>query len=1150
MSIKIKYISLLTAISILLLQMPVFASNGNGTAESPYLVRTAEDLQKISDNLSAHYMLANDIDLSGIGFEPIGNEADGAFKGTFDGNGYTINNLTIEKEGYKYIGFIGCLEGTIKNINFNNAKIDGQSSRYVGNAVGYVCENAVIDNCKVLSGNVTGSYIMMDFSLGGIAGYSNGAISNSHNNAKVECIDEHDNTYTGGIVGYNDGNINECTNNGSITATFKVGGISGYNEKYISRCVNNGTVLSTLNCSYNNQGDNNDIYLYSGGIAGCNNQNISNCTNNGLVLSSLVYSFYKYAYNDHVHGIACSGGISGLNTNEIRLCLNTGTISSNSNTTHTGANCYSTSKSLAGGIAGICGKLGYYGSIETHGKIYDCINNGNIKPVVDRKKTTGNYCNAYGGGITGEGGYIYNCNNISDVILYSTGNSCGGGIIGLNSGNAYNCINNGNITHMGTSTATNTTSYYIAAYSYNIYIKEDQINISQNTTAPIPIEKYGYEKDLKWTSADESVAIVDSKGNVTGVGAGATVITAETELGITTSTTVNVSGYTAPTELVSLNKTSEKLELSDTLQLSAEVKPSDSNAPITWSSSNSDIATVDDTGLVTAVGIGTSVISARIGGGRTLYCVVKVVSDTENIEVQSVQINNKEITLAPNDAVPMNAIVFPADATDAQITYSSDNEEVATVNSQGIVVGKAAGVAIISAETSNGCKDECIVKVISADSPSIILSAEKAEAGATSEVKASIVKNPGISAYKFVVKYDKELLTPVDIVSNPDMKGTFSTNINDDSREELQILWYSDIDVDINADLFTIKFDVSQENADGDKLPIDVSCSANDICNINGDKFALDIRNAFIEIAEPVFGDVYEDGDVNIYDLTLMSRYITNLEEFTARQVRNGDINNDGTVDIKDVVKLAQHILGNHNAKLMSMNDANESTTINIDSAMASSDGEAYIPVRINNNAGIAGFRFEVNYNSDEIEIIDIIPSESVSGDTFRSNVGNGDSLVVSWYQTNNLTDDCDLFIIHAKYKENVDKNKSEISITNYENNICNSDIASVNVEYSDGGIIRFSEQPYKINDITIGLDSASVSITNYNGTGAKLILATYDECDTLLECKTQSVTIDKGNTENVEIVLDTNNATYIKAFLWNDIDNMKPMSDSFKKNI
>lgn len=70
---------------------------GSGTPEDPYKIYTASELDNVRNDMAASYILMNDIDLGGIDFQPIG-DGTTTFTGTFDGNGYTISNLSIVKE--------------------------------------------------------------------------------------------------------------------------------------------------------------------------------------------------------------------------------------------------------------------------------------------------------------------------------------------------------------------------------------------------------------------------------------------------------------------------------------------------------------------------------------------------------------------------------------------------------------------------------------------------------------------------------------------------------------------------------------------------------------------------------------------------------------------------------------------------------------------------------------------------------------------------------------------------------------------------------------------------------------------------------------------------------------------------------------------
>lgn len=133
----------------------------------------------------------------------------------------------------------------------------------------------------------------------------------------------------------------------------------------------------------------------------------------------------------------------------------------------------------------------------------------------------------------------------------------------------------------------------------------------------------GTHASFTWSSKDKKIATVSSNGKITGKKAGKTIITVETQTGV--KATVKVTVKKAPGS-VTLSKTSASLKLGGTLQLKATL-PDNTYSPITWSSGNSSVATVSDTGKVTAVGVGTATIKARTFNNHTAACKVTVKKD-------------------------------------------------------------------------------------------------------------------------------------------------------------------------------------------------------------------------------------------------------------------------------------------------------------------------------------------------------------------------------------------------------------------------------------------------------------------------------------------------------------------------------------------
>ena len=178
-----RIISVLISISLLLMSIPAFAISGTGTESDPYLISTESDIAKIHNDLDGYYKLTANIDMADVAFEPIGNENEGVFTGTIDGAGYTISNLNINLPDNKYVGFVGYLEGTIKNLNIVN--VDAYGYRYVGGLVGYASSSSAIINSSV-SGKVDGKYEIINIQVGGIVGKCSGTLNSVTNYADVD----------------------------------------------------------------------------------------------------------------------------------------------------------------------------------------------------------------------------------------------------------------------------------------------------------------------------------------------------------------------------------------------------------------------------------------------------------------------------------------------------------------------------------------------------------------------------------------------------------------------------------------------------------------------------------------------------------------------------------------------------------------------------------------------------------------------------------------------------------------------------------------------------------------------------------------------------------------------------------------------------
>jgi len=234
--------------------LTVRAASGDGTPGNPYIITTCTELQNMKNNLAASYALGNDIDCSdtvnwnsGKGFETVGNMTT-KFTGNFDGKGFTITGLTINRPTELYLGLIGYTEGTnivIQNVTLKNFDIRNDTG-FTGTLVGYAYTGVTIKNIKILNTNViSGDYV------GGLTGYFRGTlIDNVYVSGNIE-----GDTRVGGILstlsGATGGTLSNATFNGTLKGTSSIGGLVGYTlvNVFIKDSSATGTItgLSSIN---------------------------------------------------------------------------------------------------------------------------------------------------------------------------------------------------------------------------------------------------------------------------------------------------------------------------------------------------------------------------------------------------------------------------------------------------------------------------------------------------------------------------------------------------------------------------------------------------------------------------------------------------------------------------------------------------------------------------------------------------------------------------------------------------------------------------------------------------------------------------------------------------------------------------------------
>ena len=228
-------------------------SGGNGTAEYPYQITTAEDLMLLGEtpeDYDKHFILTDNIDLDpNLPSRKIFDKAviapdtndtrdyfEGVpFSGAFDGNNHTISNLHIK--GGDYVGFLGLFGqlnpgATVSNLGLEAVDVNGTGD-YIGGLVG---KNDGSIAMSYSTGKVSGWYFSDE--VGGLVGLNYGTIAMSYSIGKVT-----GSWNVGGLAGSNSGNITKSHTIGTVNGDFQIGGLVGVNGVgTVTECYSNSTV--------------------------------------------------------------------------------------------------------------------------------------------------------------------------------------------------------------------------------------------------------------------------------------------------------------------------------------------------------------------------------------------------------------------------------------------------------------------------------------------------------------------------------------------------------------------------------------------------------------------------------------------------------------------------------------------------------------------------------------------------------------------------------------------------------------------------------------------------------------------------------------------------------------------------------------------
>lgn len=253
----------------------------------------------------------------------------------------------------------------------------------------------------------------------------------------------------------------------------------------------------------------------------------------------------------------------------------------------------------------------------------------------------------------------------------------------------------------------------------------------------------------RWSSSNTSIATVSSSGVVTPKNFGETSITVTTDNGLSATCLVTVEKVNATSISVTSYK---KIIIGDSEKLSYSIYPRNSNNIVTWSSSDETVAGVTQEGVVTARMAGTADIKVETDNGKSDICTVTVPPLPSTITLP------EEVELNLNKRIQLMVQLEPYNSLD-YLQWSSDNEIVATVDGEGMIIGHSVGQVRITVRGKNATSVSaiCVVNVIEPKYKLIVWAKDGSKVSYRLNMRPRLTYNDGnivLSTTETIVEYD------------------------------------------------------------------------------------------------------------------------------------------------------------------------------------------------------------------------------------------------------------------------------------------------------------------------------------------------------------------------------------------------------------
>ena len=418
-----------------------------------------------------------------------------------------------------------------------------------------------------------------------------------------------------------------------------------------------------------------------------------------------------------------------------------------------------------------------------------------------------------------------------------------------------------------------------------------------------------------------------------------------------------------PVTSITLNQTTASLKKGETLTLTATVAPSDAaNKSVTWSSSNTSVATVTTSGVVTAIGEGTAVITVKTAdGGKTASCTVavththnytgtyyetahphkayskcscgeisytgatqKVASCASCYPVTGVTLDKTTATLKKGETLTLSVTVSPSDAANKAFTVTSSNPSVMSAKYRiGMCVGDlfdgstctashceftalSAGSTTLTFTTEDGQKTaSCTVTVtepVVNAKAKFTLSETSGRPGDTVKITLSLKTEETVNSIAISgITYDKSIMTFTGFSDYEHIEDLTILPPTFDEEKMAIVIGLKNAAA-FDGDICTLNFKIHENALEGV-----TNIDASSVVKLKSTEIPSAVTSGKVNIRLQTLGDIDGNDTVDIDDAVLLFQYSMLPELYPISYAGNLDFNKDGTVDIDDAVRLFQY---------------------------------------------------------------------------------------------------------------------------------------------------------------------------------------------------------------------------------------------------